>query len=84
MLRKRAGIQDNGKGKLRAQDEDELIPEAVRASVAEQAGTGPLNTNPANKQPPLTSKGHINLFADIEEVCQDSRVPIPTNGDLDI
>jgi hypothetical protein len=84
LLRKRAGIQDNGKGKLHAQDEDHLIPEAVRASVANQGDTAVLSSNVTNKGPSLTSRGHINLFADIEEVCKDSRVLIPIDGDLDI
>ena len=82
MLRKRAGIQNNGKGKSRTRDEDDLIPEAVRASVAEQAAAESLSINPTSKQPPLTSKGHINLFADLEEVCIDSQALIPTSDDL--
>jgi hypothetical protein len=83
VLRKRAGTQDNGKGKSRARDGDDLIPEAVRASVANQGATGSLSINPTSKQP-LTGKGHINLFADLEEVCSDSQALILTNNDLDI
>jgi len=83
LLRKRAGIKDNGKGKSRARDEDDLIPEAVRASVTDQGATGSLSINPTSKQPPLTSQGHINLFADLEEVCIDSQALVFTSDDLD-
>jgi hypothetical protein len=66
LLRKRAGITDSKtRGPLR--DED-IIPEPVRASLndrkegeSRKAAVDPIQS--------LLVDGHINLFADIENVC---------------